>query len=698
MRHAGMVLVLGWLAVLFTAGAAQAAPAGPDTASQSAYLAGQLRHDPVYISDQMPRVVPRSTAPAFAAEAKRLHVPAYVLVLPSASSGGMGSGLLAGIHDRLGRKGLYVTVSESGLSDVQTYGVSLPGAADAKTATLYELPYDATPREVFRHFVDVLTSGQAHRRAEAARATYGGAYNTHEPPTLHTTQTDRENQSFLTGTVVAGVPLSALLITSHALRRRRVRRRPDVPGPAGGAKDGRRKDGTAKNGRTQKNGRSVKGGPATAVGGPGPGSAPRRGWLLPLGALVLAGLLAFTASRVFSDTSTGDGSVPTAADLRTRVDRVAEGLRHDPLYVDPESQSPLDSAQRAQLHERLGSLPVPVLIAALPSSPDDESGGNADLLAESLHNRLHRDALFVIADLPSGSLSVVNYGTRVDTSALYGASREPAAGYRDASTLGPRLDRLLASVAKAPTSRTAGEPLPPLPAKYLLAQQKLPGLFTGDFHPGLFIGALAALLLFGLVVAVWAIVARLGRRGARAMAEAAAPVEPRQSWLRRTARQELAALTAELESAGDLPEEARRRAWECLDAAALLIDGDSDGRIDDDATPAGLACAITLARVGRTAAREPSAATHVCHRNPLHGAAAGQTAKRPAGSRKPLPRPVCAACQETPGEMLRLYGSDGSGRPGYSPYPAHPGPLAALAKGAGTDQLTREVRESFGVQ
>ncbi|MFF2812771.1 hypothetical protein ACFVT2_37495 [Streptomyces sp. NPDC058000] len=700
MRRAGMVLVLGWLAVLFTAGAVQAAPAGADAPSQSAYLAEQLRHNPVYLSDQMPHVVPRSTAPTFAAEAKRLHVPTYVLVLPSASSGGMDSGLLAGIHDHLGRKGLYVTVSEAGLSDVQSYGVSVPGAADAKTATLYELPYDATPREVFRHFVDLLTSGQAHQRAEAARTTYGGAYNTHEPPALHTTQTDRENQSFVTGTVVAGVPLSALLITNHALRRRRIRRGLDAAGPAGGAKNraqknGKAKNANAKNGRARKGSHAPKDGPATAGGRPR--SAPHRGWLLPLGALVLAGLLAFTASQVFSDTSTGDGSVPTAADLRARIDRVSEGLRHDPLYIDPESQSPLDSAQRTRLHERLGALPVPVLVAALPSSMDDESGGDPELLAKSLHDRLHRDALFVIAGLPSGSLSVINYGTRVDTGTLYDESRDPAAGNRDATTLGPRLDKLLASVAKARMSKTAGEPLPPSRAKDLVAQQRLPGLFTGDFHPGLFIGALAALLLFGLVVAVWAIVRRLGRRGARAMADAAAPVEPRQSWLRRTARQELAALTAELEATASLPAEARRRAWECLDAAALLIDGDSDGRIDDDATPAGLACAITLARVGRTAAREPSAATHVCHRNPLHGAATEQTAKRPAGSRRQLPRPVCAACQETPGEMLRLYGSDGFGRLGYSAYPVHPGPLAALAKGAGIDQLTREVRESFGV-
>ncbi|MFJ5674463.1 hypothetical protein [Streptomyces sp. NPDC093097] len=118
MRRTGRVLVSGWLAALFAAAtvffaASPAQAAGTDTPSQATYLAEQLRHSPVYVSDQLPRAVPRSTAPEFAAEAGRLGVPTYVVVLPSLSSGGMDSGLLAAIHDRLGRKGLYVAVSES---------------------------------------------------------------------------------------------------------------------------------------------------------------------------------------------------------------------------------------------------------------------------------------------------------------------------------------------------------------------------------------------------------------------------------------------------------------------------------------------------------------------------------------------------------------------------------------------------------
>ncbi|MFE6692296.1 hypothetical protein ACFVFQ_38425 [Streptomyces sp. NPDC057743] len=678
-RLAAAAMLLAATTVLLPIGPAAAlvvdTPA-PAATSQSAYLADHLRHSPVYISDQLPRVVPRSAAPEFAAEARRLQVPTYVIVLPFLTSGGMDSGLLAGVHDHLGRKGLYVTVSETGLSDVQSYGVSVPGAADAKTATLYELPYDATPREVFRRFVDVLASGHAHQRAEQARATYGGAHNTHEPPTLHTTKTDRQNQSFLTGVVVAGVPLSGLLIANYALTRRRSGAKGIV-----GAKDP----------RCPRN----SGGTRGHGGAPAPGRrGPRSAWPLPLGALVLAALLAFGASRVFDATSTGDGSAPTAADMRARVDRVADGLRHDPLYVDPESASPLDAAQRAELRQRIRSLPVPVLVVALPSSLNDESAGNKDKLVQLLHDRLHRDALYVLAELPSGSLWTTNYGTHLDTSTLYDETRDSTAADLDGRTLGPRLDKLLGSVARAKMAKTANEPFAPLPVQDPAAQQRLPGLFTGDFPPGLFIGALGGLLLFGVVVAVSAVARRLIRRRAGAAAGSVAPVEPKRAWLRHTARREVEALTAELEPADGLPEAARRRAWECLDAAALLIDGDGDGRIDADVTPASLACAIVLARAGRAAVRAPHAAAQVCYRNPLHGTA---TERERGGGRGRPARPVCAACRETPGAVLRLPGPGASGRRGATPYPDHPGPLASLAKGAGIDQLTREVRESFGV-
>lgn len=289
--RAGIVLVAGWLAVLFCTGSVQAAEAArgvPDSPTQTAYLAEQLRKDPVYISDQLPREVPRSTAPDFAREARRLGVSTYVIVLPSSSFGAEPSAVLAGVHDRLGRKGLYVAIGDTGIDAVQTYGVSLPGAEDASRATLYELAYDATPREVFRHFVEVVTSGHAHQRAEQARA--ASEDDPDGPPSVHTDRTDRENQRFVTGIAVTGIPLTALLITVYALQRRRVRRAAaaaaatggaESPSAAGGVRVPATRGGakavggrtTAAGGKaTVHGGKQAEGGKKAGTGGSGPGA------------------------------------------------------------------------------------------------------------------------------------------------------------------------------------------------------------------------------------------------------------------------------------------------------------------------------------------------------------------------------------------------------------------------------------------
>ncbi|WP_328547810.1 hypothetical protein [Streptomyces platensis] len=705
MRRTGWVLVTGWLAVLFCAGAVQAAPAGPHTPgdpTQYAYLAAQLRESPVYVSDQIPREVPRSTAPAFAREARRLSVPTYVMVLPQSSYGADADGLLAGVHDRLGRRGLYVALSDSGLDAAQTYGVDLPGTADAVSESVYAMPYDATPREVFRHFVEVVTSGQAHQRAEEARAAHEDE-GPDDGPGLHTDTTERENQSFVTGIAVLGIPLSVLLVTVHALQRRRVRRAAAAGGGVpvstarGGAQGGGKKTGGGK-----KAGKAA--GSARQRPGGGPGPFPRAR-LLPLmaGAAVLGGLIAFTASQVFDDTTSGDGSRPTAADMRARIDRVSAGLRRDPLYLDPESRSTLDGAERDRLRKQLRELDVPVVIAALPTPPDDESGGSTELVAKQVHDRLRRDALMVFADPSTGGIELVNYSPRVDDSYLVDRPRDLTYTGPAEEQLGRHLDELLTYVGKAPRAKTGGRPYEPPPADDPVEEKALPGLFTGDFEPGMVIGTFAAGLVFGLVAAARAVVRWLVRRrraaapGAGGAAAPTAPDRPTLAWLRRTTRQDLDALTAALEASATPPEEARRRAWECLDAAALLVDGDSDGRIDADADPVGLACAVVLARAGRTALGEPSAARQVCHRNPLHGAARRRATTLPGDGGPARSLPVCEACRVAPGPVLRLRSSGSGRRGGYVPYATLPGPLAALGDGVGIDQLTRDVREYFGV-
>ncbi|MFW6691673.1 hypothetical protein [Streptomyces sp. MAR4 CNX-425] len=234
---AGLVLALGF-------GAGQAAADGdtPDGETQAAYLAEQLRDDPVYISDQVPREVPRSAAAEFARTAERTGVPTYVLVLPNDPL--YGEQLLAAVHDRVGEDGLYVLI-DAGLPTIRatSYGVDVP-VRDAVAVTTFELPFDAWPIETFRLFVEALNDEDVAERAEAAREKYGGSDGqepTATPEPLHhapretpedddeVSITDRKNQSFLTGISLAGLPLLILLIGVYV---RRLRRLPH-PGPRG---------------------------------------------------------------------------------------------------------------------------------------------------------------------------------------------------------------------------------------------------------------------------------------------------------------------------------------------------------------------------------------------------------------------------------------------------------------------------------
>lgn len=291
---------------------------GERDVSQAAYLAEQLRDDPVYLSDQVPRSVPRSAAPLFAEVAADAGVPVYFMLLPGDLLGGTGEGLLAAVHDRLGKDGLYVVLGDRGIYGAAVgYGVEVP-AKDALRAAEYELPYDAGALAVFERFVAVLTSGEAAQRAESAAAEFGeGA----DPAEHYSSTTDRRNQSLVTGGLLSGVPLAVLLCGFHVLRRRERRR--------------------------------------AAVRGGAPARRRRPRAVLAAVAALSAALVAVGGPLVFDDTRSEPGPDPTAHDMRARVARVAEGLAKDPFYTDPESPDLFDATEQRQVRERLATAPRP---------------------------------------------------------------------------------------------------------------------------------------------------------------------------------------------------------------------------------------------------------------------------------------------------------------------------------------------------
>lgn len=657
--------------------------------TQAASLAALLRSDPVYVSDQLPREVPRSTAPQFKKLAQRTKVPTYVLVLPAQGIGG--DRLLAAVHDRLGRDGLYVLVDDMGVADATAFGVRAP-ADDASTVALYELPYDAGPLLRFERFTDVIAQGskKAAERAEAAREKYGDTGE--EPAKLHIGHVDRDNQSFVTGIALSGVPL---LITGLSPYVRRWLRQRHVPG-------GMNTEAAAPRRLTA---RRIEAGVA----------------------LLVAGGIALGATLVFGQKTSGAAPPATASDLSSRVERVADGLSDSgPVYSDPESPHVLDSARQRELSDwarKFGR--GPVFVAVVPQLMEDESGGEPELFVEAVRQKIEQKigekgdhGVYVVADPLGGDIDVVTYDVRIDANLVafdlpdsirYGDDDDRSVDHQ----LGERLDDLTAFLDKAPRvdrpeTSSLGMDDEPEPVE----EEALSPLFSGDFWPGLMVGAFAAVLLFGIVAALLGIL-RLAVPGLRrprttsapsATTSFAAPSDPSRDYLRRTARDELDMLGREFEAAeaqdGALRSSVRSRVWDCLDTATLLADRDPDGYVDDDTTPADLAAAIVLARAGRGAL--VGADKPCCALNPLHGPATGwRDAQYAPEDRRLRTIPVCAECrvlvevQPRLAYRLRLT-LPGARRGERVPYEEAAGPLPAARDGI--PQLIRQVREYAGVQ
>jgi hypothetical protein len=640
--------------------ATQAHAADPAPVTQAAYLADRLRGNPVHVTDQLPREVPRSTAPDFARLAKKTGVPTYVLVLPMQSSTD-GKQLLGAVHDRLGRDGLYVLIEGTDVAEATAYGVHAPTDA-AITVTQYELAYDAGPLLSFERFVDVIAQGEekAASRAEAARE----KYRDEEPAEMYIGPSDRQNQSFLTGILLTGVPLSILLLSALARR-----------------------------GRTAK--------PALRL-------------LVPGAALLSAAAIALTAPVVFDETTSSAARPPTPAEMSARVERVAAGLKQDPVYADPESPRVLDARQLDRLHERIRDFRRsdgggPVYVSLVPQTPESESAGDAELFAAAVHAKVGGEGVYVVADPDDGTIDVYNHGLRLDSTHLLlglpdsltlGDSRADEA---DDHLLGERLDTLMTFLDETPrTGRPQSEPAPAA-APRAADENTLPALYSTDFWPGLLVGAFAALLLSSLVAGVTWIVRSLLRRRSPVpepfdRLPFTAPTEPSTSYLRHTAYTELTALIAEFTD----PDDRGGRAWDHLDAALLLVDGDPGRARHPGVDPATLVAVIVLARAGR-AALSGRAANLCCGVNPLHGPATHRHHVRVSaeGNRRRL-LPVCEPCRDTavaepggiPGRLLKLPDPAlGNARLPY--YDMTDGPLTAVPDGIA--RLVDKVRETAGV-
>ncbi|MFE1326419.1 hypothetical protein [Streptomyces sp. NPDC058741] len=703
-------------AVFATATPATAETAGP-APTQAAHLADRLRENPVHVTDQLPRAVPRSTAPDFARLARKTGVPTYVLVLPSPSVQD-GKALLGAVHDRLGRDGLYVLLDDRSVTDAVAYGVHAP-ADDAWTVQLYELPYDAGVLASFERFVEAVAEGpeKAAARARAARE----RYEDDEPAPMYVSETDRRNQSFLTGMLLTGVPLLILLTAAYAGRRRRryAGRSTGLtePGRHSGHPSGLTEPGKNSGHPSGLTEPGKNSGHPSGLTEPGrnSGRSARRMRLAVVSAAAAAAAavaVALTATAVFDQTASSPAKPPTPAEMSARVERVAAGLRQDPVYADPESPRVLDTRQQDRLHDRIRAFGRsegggPVYVSLVPQPSESEAAGDAELFAAAVHAKLRADGVYVVADPGDGTIDVFNHGLRLDANHLFLDLPESVslgdrrADEADDHLFGERLDALMTFLDKTPRTDRPNDGFAPAPAPSPAEETALPPLFATDFWPGLGVGAFAALLLSAVLAGVTSLLLRWRKptpRPAHTLS-LTSPTEPSPSYLRRTAQAEISALTREFGASGDTGE--GTRAWDCLDAATLLLDGDLDRARRSGTDPATLLAVIVLARAGR-AALAGDDNTLCCGVNPLHGP--GVRLSHVRVSDAPHDRrllPVCAWCRDaaiadplgTPDRLLKLPAPSGGGRVPY--YDATDGPLTAVPRGI--PRLIDKVRETAGV-
>ncbi|MFJ1752833.1 hypothetical protein [Kitasatospora sp. NPDC088134] len=695
------------------AGAASGAGRLADSAPQAERLAAELRRDPVWISPDIPRQVPRSLAPQFAALAARTGVPTYVLVLPDADAS-----LLALVHDQLGRDGLYVLVQKYGGVTVSAFGVNLPTADDARRIANHVTPYDAGPTAALAAFVDALALSPDQAAAKARALSDHDDY----PDGRYISATDRQNQNLLLGNAIVVIPGLVLALGLWLASRRRrsapVTGKPAVAltkGPAKAVK-------STKNAKAVKTAKDAK--PPVA-----PAGAVLRSTavLLTLAATVAAVFaVVLAAPKVFPQTVDGPDLDVTKADLHARIDEAGAAFGAGNVYQDASVRNPFTPAELAAVQQRITALAAktPVYLLFTPSGSDDESGGDGDTLLYQTYRSTGREGVYVQVDPGRGYLQLAEFRTAgTDVESRFGYSdRYPDRSAANGDLQLPnRLNRLLDAVdaakATGKSNTGRGSARAELPE---VAGNRLPPLFSSDFGPGITLGALLLLVLlllaWGLIAAVRAVVRRRRAR-AEDPSRALPGGPPRHTEAQPTVRQlrlwaaadvqALAALVAAAEQ--DAP--GRATAWDCLDAAELLL---GDGR-QRTAAPGDLAAAAVLARAGADALQGQSD-QRLCRLNPLHGGATGgkapswfaeaglgpaatarlcpdcHAAFRRTGAHRGLPNDRVGR-EQVDRLLLRLPGADDRSRTGWS----EAGEILPAALD-GLDALVLRARESASVQ
>lgn len=201
-----------------------AAPPAPVT-TRADYIAEQLKRDPVYITDSAPREITPAQVARIRAAIHRMPVPTYAAVVVPVDEEkdpqGPPDRLIALLHDKLGRDGVYLVVPDDGNGiTAEQFGADLPLTAAGREVT-FSRPYNAGATRAIERFVDDIRSGQAQQRYEKVYAKYRSGWEP-KPYGGPADETDRAEEAG----AYSGVGVAVLAAAGIALRRVRKKRKP----------------------------------------------------------------------------------------------------------------------------------------------------------------------------------------------------------------------------------------------------------------------------------------------------------------------------------------------------------------------------------------------------------------------------------------------------------------------------------------
>nr|WP_051739931.1 hypothetical protein [Streptomyces catenulae] len=326
--------------------------------------------------------------------------------------------------------------------------------------------------------------------------------------------------------------------------------------------------------------------------------------------------------------------------------KIADALRHSPVYVDPSLDSAVGAADRKRMAEQIRRTQLPIRVVLVPLVEGDSWGGDPGQLAEVVHDRLGSDPSIIIT---LGELHD-DIAAREWPADAHQAQRAAAAVFHQDDMRGAgtarRVERAIDIIAAGDGEKEYEKATADLNAPSPSAGSQGSGSADPSAaarpsgSPVIRALTLVAgpLLLLGAVGLLWRRRARvrdLDTPFALPRSVFAAARRADEAELRERAAEEVVRLGEEARAAQGDPQ-AVGRALDAYSAAGSVLDR-ARGLPD-------LAGVFALIAEGRAALGPEETALPLCFFHPLHGPAARVLPWRPLGRREELRVAACEAC------------------------------------------------------